>query len=257
MRKHPLLIGTAEAHHGFFRNFPLQEETLTVVSLHQVPNRLRSRQWDLLLLDCGEDPRAGLALLQEIKPAYPGLPILVMLEPDSVETAISAFRLGAKDCITKPFAVLDLQARLETLLRLKRSYSGARQFVAAGGHQPPGLRTVPSHHDVPLNIIKTLHYMESNLAAPLTLTQLAREACLSRYHFCRTFGKVMTMTPMKYLNYLRVQKSKQLLGRNGLNLSAVAMQVGFGNLNNMNKWFKIFEGTSPSHYRFLSGTDTP
>jgi hypothetical protein len=25
----------------------------------------------------------------------------------------------------------------------------------------------------------------------------------------------------------------------------------------MNKWFKIFEGTSPSHYRFLSGTDTP
>lgn len=248
MKKHPLLVGAGEDLLEFYRHFPFGEETVKVVSPDRLLGCLGQDRWDLLLLDCGEDMPRGLTLLWEVKSDFPAIPVLVVAEGGSEETAIAAFRLGARDYVRKPFDVLDLKARIETFLRLKRQGGEHQPYVPPGEARFSPVREVKEGDYIPLNIIKSIKYMEDNLARPVGLDDLAREAGLSRHHFCRTFGGAMKMPPMKFLNYLRVQKAKRLLGRNGLNLSSVAMKVGFDNANNMNKWFKVFEGVSPSRY---------
>ena len=249
MKKHPLLVGAGEDLQEFYRHFPFGDETVLVVSPGRLLNSLGGNQWDLLLLDCGEDMEQGLALLREIKPAFPTIPVMVVAERGHEEVAIAAFRLGVKDYIRKPFDVLNLKARVETFLRLKRQGGEHQTFLPPDEARPAAMRDMQAGDYIPLNIVKAIKYMENNLARPVGLDDLAAEAGFSRHHFCRTFGEAMKMPPVKFLNYLRVQKAKQLLGRNGLNFSSVAMKVGFDNTNNMNRWFKVFEGISPSRYR--------
>jgi AraC-like DNA-binding protein len=246
---HPLLIAAEKDQHEFFQNFPVGEETVVVVSSDRLLENLRRAQWDLLVLDCGTDLQQGLTLLREIKPACPGIPILFIAEAGSAEAVISAFRLGARDYVRKPFEVLELKSRIENLLQLKRGSREKRQFVPLQKACLRPVGEIKAGDYIPLNIIRSIKFMEGNLPKTVVLDDLAGEAGLSRHHFCRIFGAVMKMPPMKFLNYLRVQRAKQLLGRNGLNCSVVAMKVGFDNVNNLNKWFKVFEGISPSRYR--------
>jgi AraC-like DNA-binding protein len=253
MKKLPLLIGAGEDLHEYYRNFPFGEETVVVASPGRLPDHLRRTRWDLLLLDCGGGIQQGLTLLREIKPAYPDLPVLFLAEAGSEEAVLSAFRLGARDYIRKPFDVLDLKSRIETFLRLKRLSGESRPFVSSSEAGPSSIREAPEGDCLPPSILRAIKYMEENLAQPVSLDVLAREAGLSRHHFCRTFAEAMQMPPVRFLNYLRVQWAKRLLGRNGLNLSAVALKVGFGNVNNLNKWFKVFEKSSPSRFRQKPG----
>lgn len=253
MKKQPLLIGTGEDQHELYRCFPFGEETVVVVSHARLLDHLRRSPWDLLLLDCGEDLRQGLVLLREIKLALPAVPIMLLVEGGNEETVIAAFRLGARDYIRKPLDVLDLKSRVEAFLGLKRQSGEHRRFVSPREAYLSSVLNAKEGDYIPLGIIKSIKYMEDNLAKPVSLDDLTREAGLSRHHFCRTFAESLQMPPMKFLSYLRVQRAKQLLGRNGWNLSTVAMKVGFGNVNNLNKWFRVFENTSPSRYPHKPG----
>ena len=99
---------------------------------------------------------------------------------------------------------------------------------------------------IPLNILRSVRFMEIHLQGDLSLAVLAHEAAMSKHHYCRAFKGTMGMSPMRFVNYLRVQKAKLLLEGNDLNISAVAKKSGFDSLNTLNRWFKAFEKTSPS-----------
>jgi two-component system response regulator HydG len=78
---------------------------------------LRYQKVDLLLLDlktAGAGPRsAGLELLEEVKEMTPETSVIVMTAYATVASAVQAMRVGAKDYLTKPFALDDLVLVLE------------------------------------------------------------------------------------------------------------------------------------------------
>jgi two-component system nitrogen regulation response regulator NtrX len=66
---------------------------------------LRERPVDLVLLDIWLPGRDGVAVLQEIKQEWPGLPVVMMSGHGTIETAVRTTKLGAYDFIEKPLSL--------------------------------------------------------------------------------------------------------------------------------------------------------
>jgi AraC-like DNA-binding protein len=247
--KQPILIAAKKEFHPYYHQMSFREETSVVTSLDQATTHLQNSHWDLVLFDCGQNVNEMYTFLGASKTYSPGIPILVLVENGTEDIAVTAFRMGAREYIPKPFEITDLKDRIENLLSVKRLNQPGRDLLP--------LKCSDTSIDVcrretdyiPLAVIRAIKYMEENFRKSITLRQLTREIGYSHHYFCRTFKKSMRISPIKFLNQLRVEEAKKLIGRHGLKLSAIAINVGFGNLNNMNKWFRVFEETSPSKYQ--------
>jgi AraC family transcriptional regulator len=70
-------------------------------------------------------------------------------------------------------------------------------------------------------------YIHTNYAQSLDLGELARVACLSKYHFLRLFALVHGITPHAYLQRERTNVAVRLLRTTRLTVGEVAERVGF------------------------------
>jgi DNA-binding response OmpR family regulator len=75
------------------------------------------RRFDLLMLDLNLPRLDGITLIQRLRPTQPRLPILVLTARSRVEDKVKALESGADDCLTKPFSLIELLARVQALLR--------------------------------------------------------------------------------------------------------------------------------------------
>jgi len=80
---------------------------------------LRDQPPELILLD-----GADVELLQELKevPATQTVPVIVFLAANAPAEKVRAFELGAHDCVSRPFEVAELRARLHAALKIKRQF---------------------------------------------------------------------------------------------------------------------------------------
>jgi two-component system OmpR family response regulator len=72
---------------------------------------------DLVLLDLGLPDMHGLAVLEEVRRILPRARVCIMTAFDALETKLAAFAAGSDDYLIKPFALEELLARVEALLR--------------------------------------------------------------------------------------------------------------------------------------------
>jgi len=78
---------------------------------------LRQSMPDLLILDLNLPGMDGMALLKQVRLSQPRLPILVLTARNRTEDLLLALEQGADDYLIKPFSLLELLARLRSLLR--------------------------------------------------------------------------------------------------------------------------------------------
>jgi DNA-binding response OmpR family regulator len=83
---------------------------------------LRERQYDVLVLDRGLPDGDGLALVRELRRGEAALPSLLLTARDALHDRVDGLNAGADDYLTKPFAMEELQARVQALLRRPRAY---------------------------------------------------------------------------------------------------------------------------------------
>ena len=74
-------------------------------------------EFDLVILDLNLPKVDGIAVLREMRPNHPRLPVLVLTARVRSESAVEALETGADDCLNKPFSYLELLARVRALLR--------------------------------------------------------------------------------------------------------------------------------------------
>ena len=101
-------------------------EVETARSPRQVLELLRSREFDVLLIDLNytrdtTSGQEGLDLLTEVRELDGTLPVVVMTAWGSIELAVEAMRRGARDFIQKPWANKRLKAILRTQTELSRA----------------------------------------------------------------------------------------------------------------------------------------
>ena len=78
-------------------------------------NILEKERFDLVLLDIMLLEVDGYELLEYIKPME--IPVIFLTAKGSVEDRVKGLRLGADDYLVKPFEIVELLARVETILR--------------------------------------------------------------------------------------------------------------------------------------------
>ncbi|MCA9676305.1 MAG: sigma-54-dependent Fis family transcriptional regulator [Kofleriaceae bacterium] len=110
--------------------------------------RLDEHEIDLVLLDVMMPGETGLEVLPRIREAHPEVSVVMMSGNATIETAVQATKLGAKDFIEKPLSsdklLLTVQNTLE-LVRLSRENARLRararaEFAMVG--KSPGMRAI-------------------------------------------------------------------------------------------------------------------
>ena len=96
-------------------------------------------------------------------------------------------------------------------------------------------------------------WMLENLAAELTVDQLARKALMSSRTFARRFRAEMGTTPAAWLNRQRILRSQQLLEETDEGLEQIAQVTGFGTAAVMRHHFLKVLQTTPTNYRRTFG----
>jgi transcriptional regulator GlxA family with amidase domain len=88
-----------------------------------------------------------------------------------------------------------------------------------------------------------------HLDEPLTVDQMAREACLSRRTLIRRFHDETGLPPMHWLLAARIDRARELLEASDAPLETVARRSGLGTPANLRALFKRHTGVPPSTYR--------
>jgi two-component system alkaline phosphatase synthesis response regulator PhoP len=78
---------------------------------------IEAQDFDLVLLDINLPRLNGLEVLQALRAADNLVPVIVVSARDGEFDKVAALRLGADDYLTKPFALAELLARIEAVLR--------------------------------------------------------------------------------------------------------------------------------------------
>ena len=81
------------------------------------------------------------------------------------------------------------------------------------------------------------------------LSDCARAANMSPYHFLRTFKNITGVTPHQWLLRARLRDAAQRLAMSRAPVTEIALDVGFDDLSNFIRSFRAEFGLSPRQYR--------
>ena len=97
-------------------------------------------------------------------------------------------------------------------------------------------------------IEKACEFIRQHLNERIYLDQICRYAGLSKSTLLRAFTKSKGITPYRYLETIRINEAKTLLGK-GMQPIEVAMQTGFSDQSHFTNYFNSFIGLAPGVYR--------
>jgi len=92
-------------------------------------------------------------------------------------------------------------------------------------------------------------YVRAMYADAVTLERLAQVSCLSPNHLLRSFKQVFGISPIQYLNQLRLEKAKRLLLQTSLPIQEVCNEVGYSSLGTFSNHFRRTVGQAPTCFR--------
>jgi len=92
-------------------------QTLIARDGEEALHHTEAEDFALILLDINLPRRNGLEVLSALRAADNLVPVIVLSARDGEFDKVAALRLGADDYVTKPFALAELLARIDAVLR--------------------------------------------------------------------------------------------------------------------------------------------
>lgn len=92
--------------------------------------RATEQDFSLVLLDINLPKRNGLEVMAALRDADNLVPVIVLSARDGEYDKVAALRLGADDYVTKPFALAELLARIDAVLRRAQPAAVAPAVIA-------------------------------------------------------------------------------------------------------------------------------
>jgi YesN/AraC family two-component response regulator len=201
---------------------------------------------DLVLLDYVLPDGSGLDLLRVIRRTAPTLPIILMTGFGSEDVAVDSFRRGVRDYLKKPFTASDLLARVEEALRPD---AGQGPTAPASTQALESTRIAYEHRWYGENLQRALLFVEEHLNTTLSLDDVAREAGMNKFHFCRVIKRVTGLTFRAFLAHRRINRAIELLRDAQRSLTDVYLNVGFKDMSHFSRVFRRVTGRPPSRFR--------
>lgn len=96
-------------------------------------------------------------------------------------------------------------------------------------------------------------YVDAHFAHPITLSDLANVAGLSRMHFAGEFRRATGVRPHEFVLRQRVERSQKMLLASNLSLVQIALSHGFQTQSHYSVVFKRIVGHTPARWRAQQG----
>jgi len=247
-----VLILADEFDHHFYRLLNIEGEETVICTPGDASALPTNYCPDLVVIDAGFDhPEMGLGLIRGIKERYAAVPV-IFFAGESLEGLEGKSRIaGARVFLKRPLSLIELEESIRTMLRLKRSSREKRTSLPLRTHDAP--RRNESHEAAssgkPIPLLRSIRYIRKNLSSDISVSRLAEEAHLSKYHFCRLFKRHCKMTPMEYVALQRITRATELLQKRVVNISEAALESGYRDMSTFIRHFRKFTGMNPSRYR--------
>ena len=98
-------------------------------------------------------------------------------------------------------------------------------------------------------ILKIQNYLENNFTEDVNLNDISKDNFQSMYYISHLFRKVTGFSFREYLILLRLSRAKELLFYTSQDITQVAINSGFNNVNHFIRIFKKNGGITPLQYR--------
>lgn len=85
-------------------------KAITVATAEEALEVLENSAVDIVLTDLMLQQSSGLELLKRVHDTSPTLPVIVLTQYGTIDSAVAATRLGAVDYVTKPFRIDELRS---------------------------------------------------------------------------------------------------------------------------------------------------
>lgn len=135
--------------------------------------RIRERDWDLVVLDLSMPGRNGIELIKLIKSERPKLPILIFSMHSEEQYAVRAIRAGASGYLSK-------EGDSDQFLPAIRKVASGGRFISAKVADLLAINVSSSDHDQPHTRLSNREYeIFSRIVRGISLTEIAEEFSLS------------------------------------------------------------------------------
>lgn len=98
-------------------------------------------------------------------------------------------------------------------------------------------------------VVAAIEQMERNLQEEFSATELAAQLHISYRTLHRRFSSTTKLTPLAYLQELRIERAKALLETSRRSVEQIATSVGYADLSSFRRLFTRQTGLSPAEYR--------
>ena len=91
-------------------------------------------------------------------------------------------------------------------------------------------------------------FFDHNFQLPISIAELAFEASVSETYFRREFKLYFGLSPVAYIQKIRIENAKSLLLTGYYQVSEVAVRCGFDSISYFSTTFKKLCGITPTEY---------
>lgn len=107
-----------------------------------------------------------------------------------------------------------------------------------------------TRHD---KLLQAAAYLEAHIEEDLDLDGCAAELNLSRRQIERLFNRYLGITPVRYMNDLRLARGRALLAETDMKVTDVAVACGYASTSHFSKSFRKKYGVSPYRFSHFGG----
>jgi AraC family transcriptional regulator len=162
-------------------------------------------------------------------------------------------RTGHPDPVTSQLLmsaadVLEGNAVLDALFRQRLADLLATRLLAEHAGVPTAFEPIMGGLS-PHALRRAIERLRSNSDADVSLTALASDAGLSRFHFCRAFKESTGLSPHAWLRQQRLEQAMNMLRDTDASIVSVAAQLGYASQTAFTAAFKKLTGETPSDWR--------
>jgi AraC family transcriptional regulator len=144
--------------------------------------------------------------------------------------------------------VLEGNEALDTLFRQQMTDLLAMRLLAAHTGSPTMIQPVTGGLS-PKVLLRAIERLRSDSDADVSLSALASEAGLSRFHFCRAFKDSTGLSPHAWLRQHRLEQAMSMLRDTDDSIVSVAAALGYSSQTAFAAAFRKLTGETPSDWR--------
>jgi AraC family transcriptional regulator len=170
--------------------------------------------------------------------AAPGILLERTAHPDPIT---SRLLLTAADA-------LESNEALDTLFRHQLTDLLATRVLSAHTGSPTTIQPVVGGL-APKTLLRAIERLRSDSDADVSLTALASEAGLSRFHFCRAFKESTGLSPHAWLRQHRLEQAMNMLRDTDESVVSISVALGYSSQTAFAAAFRKLTGETPSNWR--------